>query len=250
MKITDRVYIVGSLQLGISGRWDSHVYLIEGSDGLVLIDSGGGTDSEKIFDNISKDGFDPRDIKTLLLTHVHFDHSCGAAEIREKTGCKVYCPKESTLLLESGTAEEAGLEKAIEKGIYPDWFRFQNCPVDGSVEDGDVIEAAGLTFRAIAVDGHSTDSICYLTENGGRRDLFAGDVLFYGGVIGLINAPGSTMDGYRRDLGKLAGLNIDGFFPGHYLFAVNDGQRHIDAAIDACAKGAIPVTVGDLGPIF
>src|SRR5690606_19469904 len=190
MKITDRVYIVGSLQLGISGRWDSHVYLVEGDEGLVLIDSGGGTDGEKIFENIREEGFDPQDIKALLLTHIHFDHSCGAAEIREKIGCKVYCSARSKEMLETGTAEEAGLDKAIERGIYPEWFRFQNCPVDVPVEDGDVIEAAGIKFTAIAVDGHSPDSVCYLMESDGRRDLFAGDVLFYGGVIGLIDAPG------------------------------------------------------------
>ncbi len=250
MKLTDRIHIVGSLQLGISGRWDSHIYLVEGSGGLVLIDSGGGTDSEKIFDNIRAAGFDPHDIKALLLTHIHFDHSCGAADIRAETGCRVYCPKESMHLLESGTAEEAGLDRAIEKGIYPEWFRFQNCPVDVAVEDGDVIEEAGITFKAISVDGHSRDSICYLTESDDRRDLFAGDVLFYGGVIGLIDAPGSTMEGYRRELKKLAELNIDGLFPGHYLFTVNGGQRHIDAAIEACEKAAVPTTVGDLGPIF
>jgi glyoxylase-like metal-dependent hydrolase (beta-lactamase superfamily II) len=250
MRLTDRIYIVGSLQLGISGRWDSHVYLVKGTDGLVLIDSGGGTDGDRIFENIRNDGFDPQDIKALLLTHVHFDHSCGAAEIRERTGCKVYLSSRSKDLLERGTAEESGLNIAIEKGIYPDWFKFQNCTVDETVGDGDVIEAAGLKFRAVAVEGHSPDSVCYLLEIDERRDLFAGDVLFYGGVIGLINAHGSTMDGYRQDLAKLAGLDIDGFFPGHYLFTVNGGQRHIDAAIDACSKGMIPLTVGDLGTIF
>lgn len=250
MKITENIYIVGSLQLGISGRWDSHIYLVEGTGGLVLIDAGGGTDTEMIFENIRNDGFDPQDIKALLLTHIHFDHSCGAADIREHTGCKVYLSSRSKRMLERGTAEDAGLDAAIEKGIYPEWFKFQNCRVDVAVEDGDVIEAAGLRFTAIGVEGHSPDSVCYLMENGGRRELFAGDVIFYGGVIGLINAPGSTMDGYRNDLSKLADLNIDGLFPGHYLFTVSDGQRHIDAAIEQCSGGMIPQTVGQLGKVF
>jgi glyoxylase-like metal-dependent hydrolase (beta-lactamase superfamily II) len=250
MRITEDIYLVGSLQLGISGRWDSHVYLVKGPDGLVLIDAGGGTDGEKIFENIRGEGFDPGDVKALLLTHVHFDHSCGAAEIRERTGCEVYLSKNSKALLEHGSAKDAGLFKAIEKGIYPEWFRFQNCVVDHAVEDGDLINVAGLQFRAISVNGHSTDSICYLAEINGSRDLFAGDVLFYGGVIGLIDAPGSTMEGYRTDLAKLDGLDIDGFYPGHYLFTVTGGQRHIDAVIEQIRKGSVPQTVGQIGTIF
>lgn len=250
MRITEQIYLVGSLQLGISGRWDSHVYLIRGSDGLVLIDAGGGTDGEMIFENIRREGLDPKDIKALLLTHVHFDHSCGAAEFRKKTGCKVYLSAKSSDLLETGTAKDANLDKAIEQGIYPQWFKFQNCVVDALVNDGDVIDTAGLKFTAIAVEGHSADSICYLVEIAGRQNLFAGDVIFYGGIIGLINAPGSTMEGYRRDLKKLANLNIDGFFPGHFLFTVTGGQRHIDAAIEQCAKGSIPQTVGQYGVVF
>lgn len=250
MRITDRIYIVGSLQLGISGRWDSHVYLVVGSDGLVLIDAGGGTDGETILENIRREGFDPLNIRALLLTHNHFDHSCGAAELREKTGCRVYLSRQSKEMLETGTAMEAGLEMAKAQGIYPPNFEYRNCIVDCAVDDGDRIEAAGLAFEAIAVEGHSPDSICYLVEIEGRRNLFCGDVLFYGGIIGLINAPGSTMEGYRRDLEKLSGLNVEGLFPGHMLFTVKGGQRHIDAAIEQCARGSIPQTIGQYGVIF
>ena len=250
MRITDRIYIVASLQLGISGRWDSHVYLVKGSEGLVLIDAGGGTNGETILGNIRSEGFDPNDVKALLLTHNHFDHSCGAGELREKTGCKVYLSHKTRKLLECGTATEAGLDRAIEQGIYPKGFQYRNCVVDQAVYDGDVIEAAGLKFEAIGIEGHSPDSICYLLEMDGRRNLFCGDVLFYGGIIGLINAPGSTMEGYRKDLKRLSKLDIDGLFPGHFLFTVSGGQRHIDAAIDQCAKSSIPQTIGNYGVIF
>jgi glyoxylase-like metal-dependent hydrolase (beta-lactamase superfamily II) len=250
MRITDRIFIVGSLQLGISGRWDSHVYLVSGPDGLVLIDAGGGTEGPRILENIRREGFDPADIKAILLTHNHFDHSCGAAELRAITGCKVYLSWRSKEFLETGTAKEAGLDLAIEHGVYPADFMYRNCIVDVAVHDGDLVEAAGIEFRAIEVDGHSPDSICYMAEIGGRRNLFAGDVLFYGGLIGLINAPGSNMDGYRRDLEKLSGLEIDGLFPGHNLFTVAGGQAHIDAAISQCKKGSIPQSIGHCGVIF
>jgi glyoxylase-like metal-dependent hydrolase (beta-lactamase superfamily II) len=91
--------------------------------------------------------------------------------------------------------------------------------VDHEVHDQDRIKVAGLELTAISIEGHSPDSICYLVELGSQRHLFSGDVLFYGGIIGLINFPGSSMDGYRQDIKKLAGLQIDGLFPGHLLLA-------------------------------
>src|SRR5207253_1977789 len=82
---------------------------------------------------------------------------------------------------------------------------------------------AGVEFTAIHVRGHSRDAHCYLARAGGRTWLFSGDVVFYGGVLGLINADGSGMEGYRADIDKLAGLGVEGLFPGHGLFTLCGG---------------------------
>jgi hydroxyacylglutathione hydrolase len=250
MRITDRIYIVGSRQLGISGPWDSHVYLLEGPRGLVLIDAGGGGTGEIIAKNIRTEGFDPSDIEALLVTHCHFDHVCGAAELREMTGCEVYLSAQSKDLVEEGTAEDAGLNLAKEQGVYPMDFEYRNCKIDHGIEDGDVLDVGGLGIQAISVEGHSPDSVCFMVEMEGHRNLFAGDVLFYGGVVGLINALGSTMDGFRKDLKKLGGLGVDGLYPGHMLFTVTGGQQHIDAAIQQCGKGTVPQSIGQFGTVF
>lgn len=244
MKITETIYLVGSLQLGISGPWDCHVYLIEGPDGLIMIDAGGGGAGELILANMEKDGLHPEDLKAILITHNHFDHCCGAYEIKQRTGCDVFISAESKSVLANGSEEEAGLVIAKELGIYPLDFPYRNCPVDYGLRDGDQLEIGGISFQAISVGGHSPDSFCFFAEINGARNLFVGDVLFYGGVLGLINFPGSTMDGYRRDLKKLAGLKIDGLFPGHMLFTIKNGQKHIDAAIGQCRQGAIPRSIG------
>jgi hydroxyacylglutathione hydrolase len=250
MRITETIYLVGSAQIGISGRWDCHVYLIKGPEGLVLIDAGGGGSGQIIARNIKREGFNPKDICALLITHNHFDHSCGAAELKQITGCSVYISCLSKELLERGTEQEVGLDLAKQLSIYPQEFTYRNCPVDYAVRDGDLIEVAGLRFQAVSIQGHSPDSTCYLVEINGKRNLFIGDVLFYGGIIGLINFPGSTMDGYRKDLRKLAGLNIDGLFPGHMLFTLENGQKHIDACIEQCEKGIIPRSIGQFELVF
>ena len=250
MRVTNEIFVVGGKQLGLSGPWDCHIYLIKGKDGLVMIDAGGGGCVDTIAANIKAEGLDPRDISALLITHNHPDHSCGAAEIRALSGCEVYISASSRELLETGDESSTDLTIAKEMGIYPPEFQFRNCEVDHDVNDQDQIRIAGIEFTAIAVQGHSPDSICYLTEINGKRHLFSGDVLFFGGVIGLINFPGSSMGEYREQLKKLSGLGIDGLFPGHMLFTVSGGQQHIDVAIDQCSKSTVPQSIGQMGYLF
>ena len=74
----------------------------------------------------------------------------------------------------------------------------------------------------------------------GQKWLFSGDVVFYGGILGVINFEGSGMGGYRADLHKLRGLAVEGVAAGHGLFTVRGGQRHIDTAIEQAGKGFVP----------
>ena len=98
--------------------------------------------------------------------------------------------------------------------------------------------------------GHSPDAFCYLTRSLGSPWLFCGDVVFYGGVLGVINAEGSGMEGYRANLCKLSGLNVEGLFPGHGLFTLRGGQRHLDYAIEQSRKGFLGPQIGQEGGLF
>ena len=134
--------------------------------------------------------------------------------------------------------------------MYPPDLAFEPCPVDVDYRDGVSFTAGGLAFDPVLVRGHCPDAHALAVTLDGRRCLFAGDVVFYGGVIGLINAPGSDMAGYRTDLRKLSGLEIDALFPGHGLFTFEDGQRHIDCAVEQVRKGFVPRTIGQWDLIF
>ena len=43
-------------------------------------------------------------------------------------------------------------------------------------------------------------------------------MVFYGGRLGLVNLDGCSLDDYRRDIAKLADLNVDSLMPGHGVF--------------------------------
>src|SRR5687768_16160029 len=99
MKITERLAIVASLQFGICGPYDCHVYALSGTDGLVLIDAGGGSHIDCLLANVASH-FPDRRIEGLLLTHCHLDHCGGAGGIRRRTGCAVFAPEISRDILE------------------------------------------------------------------------------------------------------------------------------------------------------
>jgi hydroxyacylglutathione hydrolase len=243
MRILPTLAVVGSLQFGFSGRLDCNIYAIAGPQGTVLIDAGAGTDSPGILQNLQQD-LGSRTIKAILITHAHADHFAGAAELRRLTGCKIIAPVQSRAVIEDADEEASGLKKARAQGIYPQNFQLTRCPVDTVVKDGQGIDISGLRFKAFHVRGHSEDSFCYLLDLGGCRWLFTGDVVFYGGTLGVINADGSSMEGYRTDLSKLRGLGVEGLFPGHGLFTLREGQRHIDLAVEQSQKGFLPRQIG------
>jgi glyoxylase-like metal-dependent hydrolase (beta-lactamase superfamily II) len=178
------------------------------------------------------------------------DHCGGAAAVRESTGCSVIASESSRQILETADEDGCGLRVARDQGMYPPEIRLRECPVDKAVRDNDRFTAAGLEFTAIHVRGHSRDAFCYLTKIGGSISLFSGDVVFYGGILGVINAEGSSMEGYRTDLHKLAGLNVQALFPGHGLFTLRSGQRHLDCAIAQSRKGFLGPQIGQREPLF
>lgn len=116
----------------------------------------------------------------LLLTHQHFDHVEGAAELQQRTGCRIHAvaPYSKTLTLE----EAAGA-----------W----GLPPVAPYEVNDVLGTAprqadwgGLEWEILPIAGHATDGAAYYLP--GDDELFVGDILFAGSV-GRTDFPGGSM---------------------------------------------------------
>jgi glyoxylase-like metal-dependent hydrolase (beta-lactamase superfamily II) len=229
VRLTNRIYLVGSGEIGLSDPDDCHVYLIDGGGEYALIDAGCGTERSvsAILATLVADGLDLALLRTVILTHWHFDHSGGASFFRDRHGCRVLIPAGERAYLEAGR----------------DGIRASG--VDQGVEDGDEIRVGDLTLLARCVPGHSEAITAYQLDTDARRALFAGDIVFTAGTIGLINYPGSDLTRYRDNIGRLGGLGIDALLPGHLLFTLGNGQRHIDLAIERLTKGGfVPYSIG------
>ncbi|HMP05092.1 MAG TPA: MBL fold metallo-hydrolase [Lacipirellulaceae bacterium] len=239
MRINADTYLVGSEQFGLSHLLDCNCYLIDYGDGLALIDAGLGLGVGQILANIESHGLDRRRLTHVLITHTHLGHWGGAPLIREATDAEIWAPEAGRRGMEH-VEQDHTIRQNIDFGRWPADLRPIPCTPDHCFQDGRKLALGDGLLTLISVQGHTRDSTCMLWERAGRKALFTGDVVFYSGALGLINADGSSLEDYRRDLPKLGSLGIDMLFPGHSVFVLNNGQKHIDRALRKLEDFVLP----------
>lgn len=144
------------------GPVQTNCYVVnaEGSTECVVIDPG--DEAHKIYEYITKKGLD---CKGILLTHGHFDHITGVAELVSLTGAKTYAYEgERELMMDSrmNGGSMIGIQVAIEPEIL--------------LRDRQKLEIAGLVFQVIHTPGHTSGGCCFYSEK--EKSLFAGDTIF------------------------------------------------------------------------
>jgi glyoxylase-like metal-dependent hydrolase (beta-lactamase superfamily II) len=100
----------------------------------------------------------------ILLTHGHFDHIGAVNGLKDALGLTVYAGRDEQELL-----SDPNLNGSAKMGRVP-----MKTTADVLVDDGGVLELAGLTVKIIATPGHTAGGVCYLFGD----SLMSGDVLF------------------------------------------------------------------------
>lgn len=242
MKLTDRIYIIGSGAFGfdLTHGLDCHVYLIDSGDELAVIDAGVGWATDEILHNIKAAGFSFNRVKYLLLTHTHADHAGGTAQMKQALGCDVLVSKDSADFLRNGDEDAINLTFAKQVGFYPREYRFEACEVDQEIKEGDVIAVGDCQLEVLDTPGHCLGHLAFHLQADGKSHLFGGDCIFWGGKILLQNIYDCILQDYVDSIKKLSKLSVDVFLPGHLTFSLKKGQRHIDAAAEAVHKLGVP----------
>jgi glyoxylase-like metal-dependent hydrolase (beta-lactamase superfamily II) len=198
---------------GLTDRDDAAVYLVQTSGGAAVIDSGTGRATDRLLMNIEAAGVLPDQVQWLLLTHCHYDHTGGAAELRTRFGWKVAMHALDAPFLEAGDSQVTAA----------DWYgdRLTPCQVDRRIEDGEQIDLGGQNLSVVYIPGHSPGSVAYVFESRGRRVLFAQDV--HGPIHPQLL---SDHREYQQSLRKLLALEGDLLCEGHYgIFAGKEAVR-------------------------
>ena len=110
----------------------------------------------------------------ILLTHGHWDHLVGVADLADIAGAPVYMAEGERSLLEDPNR------------FTPPGLTVRAYSPDILLNGGETIEIAGLSFDVLSVPGHSPAHLAYHADG----ILFSGDVLFAGSV-GRTDFPGS-----------------------------------------------------------
>ncbi len=243
MRLAERIYLVGSGSNGfdLTDAYDCHVYLIDGGNELALVDVGAGMGAEAIVENVKRDGFDPGLIRHLILTHGHGDHAGGAPRMRSLLDQPaIHASGVIADSLRRADEQAISIDVAKAAGIYPLDYRLDPCPVDHELEEGATIDVGNLRLTVFDTPGHSDGHVSLLLEEGGRRTLFAGDVIFFGGKILLQNIHDCRLDALIGSLRKLRRLDVSALLPGHLTLSLRDGQRHIERANQVLDRLLIP----------
>lgn len=134
-KVFDNVYCIGSVSVV--------AWVIETSDGLILIDSmWDDRDAKLIEEGIKGFGLDPKDLKYIILSHGHGDHYDGANYLRNKYAAKVVLTKTDTdLMYNLNTGANSPRSPKTKVDIYS--------------KDKDVIKLGDTSITILETPGHT-----------------------------------------------------------------------------------------------
>lgn len=151
-KIVGNVYYVGSRGLAS--------YLITTPKGHILINSNLESSVQQIRDSVEKLGFHFSDVKILLISHAHWDHDAGSAQIKKLTGAQYMVMEGDVPVVESGGKADFQ---------YPEG-RYPPAKVDRVLHEGDEVKLGGVVLTARLTPGHTKGCTTWtLTANEARK---------------------------------------------------------------------------------
>jgi metallo-beta-lactamase class B len=144
IKVFDNLYYVGP---GSVSAW-----LIPTTDGLILIDTAQEPLVDHVIDSIRKVGFDPKNIKYILLSHGHLDHFGGAGKIKALSGARVATLEEDWQLIDEFYKNAASGRGRGNRDPGTSFTR------DMVIKEGDTIKLGKTELKVYKLPGHTPGS--------------------------------------------------------------------------------------------
>jgi metallo-beta-lactamase class B len=208
-RIVGNVYYVGSADLAS--------YLIVTPKGDILINSNLESSVPLIRRSVEKLGFRFKDIKILLISHAHWDHDAGSAEVKRQTGARYMVMDGDVPVVESG----GGKDFAYPEHPYP------AATVDRVLHDGDEVRLGDAVLVAHKTPGHTRGCTTWTlrAKEGGRvLDVVIVGSWYVNPGYRLVDRPGRAASypgiaaDYERTFSVLRNLPCDVFLGAHGMY--------------------------------
>lgn len=195
--MSERIWRLTAPNAGPFTHTGTCTYLI-GDDQLALVDPG--PDDARHIKAILH-AIKGKELRYILVTHTHKDHSSAAGSLRKATGAKIfgcapYAPSLDISIIGSG------FDAAHDRDYAPDYV----------LKEGDTITLKNTTVCVVATPGHTSNHLCYALEE--EKALFTGDHVM-GWSTTVIAPPDGSMRDYLMSLEYLRKRNDHIMWPGH-----------------------------------
>ena len=195
-KIIGNVYYVGTNGLAS--------YLITSPQGHILVVTVMPEATSQIKASIEKLGFKVSDIKYLVNTHAHIDHTGGFAEMKQVSGAQMVAGEADKPLLEGGYYPGQQEETLLQ---------FPAVKVDRTVREGDKVTVGDVTLTAHETPGHSPGCTSWefaVKDGDATRSvlIFCSATVALNRLVGSPTYPG-IIDDYRKTFARAKDMKVD-----------------------------------------
>jgi len=156
----------------VLGPIQANGYLVLREDGRTAVVIDPGAEPDRVIAALGERGVEP---EAILLTHAHLDHVGGVAGVRRRWDVPIYLHPADRDLYDAALQQAAAFGLEIEEPPPP----------DRALEDGQVLELAGLALEVRHSPGHSPGGVVFCAPG----HAFVGDCVFAGSV-GRVDLPG------------------------------------------------------------
>lgn len=229
----------------------TNYYLEPCNNGFLLIDAGWYGKGKSFKKGLSLLGIKPEEIKYILLTHHHHDHTAIVQELKELTNAKLIVHKKQISYLKMGITNNENIKQynwilwIIDRLTKPFVkYKYPPISIDGSdiiidVDINDnVLRKIGVSGKIVSTPGHSNDSISVLLDNG---TAYIGDLAMNMSsmrLIGKIPFPieAENLELVKLSMKKLISLGCTQFYPSHGKVIT---KETIEYAISSVRSGTL-----------
>ncbi|CAN0208704.1 unnamed protein product, partial [Chrysoparadoxa australica] len=192
-------------------------FLIESDDGPILIETGPHSTYEPLSVQVKKVGYDIKEIKHVLLTHIHLDHA-GAAWALARNGAQIYVHP-----FGAGHLEKPGKLMESARRIYQDkmdmlWGEMNDIPASQIItpDDKEIIDIGGIQLEALYTPGHAKHHIAWKMG----KTLFSGDVagvrIGEGPVVPPCPPPDINLEDWDQSIDRILSSDIQEIYLTHF----------------------------------